>query len=523
MPTPSRLALPPAALRLAVCLAALSIYPPPAGSVPAEEWQPGMAVGNLPAQCAKLVREGGAVAGQSWGTLTREEIKWWNAHSCDLQLKSAEGVVPVTARPAALEGPLPADPRALGALAGRHRDLCAEGGGEATSATPCEGGAEILAAKRARSGACGAADGKECQDLDLGCVCQRVAAKRGGMDVRCHPSPLCSSPLGHGTALKTAGPREAYAVLLNTSPTAADAAGLPPSDHGVVWRRENGIVNAVLLLQHALEKSGASRPLVALTVGALHPDHTKSLQAAGVALLPIPRVEPPASSASWTRSHWTKLAAWGVSEYDKLVLLDVDVLPFCDLDALFSVDAPAYTAERLDKNLARMEPNTGVGVVAPSPQFLSTLLVHLQDAAASRTGGDQGYLSSMLPPWHELPRGYDVLRLRDHGHPPIDTSVSELDDRTLAACAVHYVGPKPYNHVCGAYLDVEAASVTDLSAAFAPHRAYTASAEACCAPRCADGLVDWGRGNARFHSDPMYRLWWAYYDEMKREKGWGTL
>ena len=113
-----------------------------------------------------------------------------------------------------------------------------------------------------------------------------------------------------------------------------------------------------------------------------------------------------------------KLALWNLTQYDRVVSLDVDTIVRRNIDHLFSpaVKAPAAVAEgpppRTFGGIHFKPFNSGVLVVSPDRQVFKSL-VKAKDSLPSYDGGDQGTLASFHArrgvPWHELPRTYNLF------------------------------------------------------------------------------------------------------------------
>jgi len=139
---------------------------------------------------------------------------------------------------------------------------------------------------------------------------------------------------------------------------------------------------------------------------------------------------------------FTKLRAWELDGFDKVVLLDADMVVLQSLDDLF--DRPELAAS---PDFLRPDHfNSGLMVLEPSRPKLARMLEALAEAP-SYDGGDQGFLNSFfgdwytgpgdrrLATWYNLPNFiYQFM----HGHPSLR---GELERE---ARIVHYLVQKPW-------------------------------------------------------------------------------
>ncbi|KAF7730826.1 hypothetical protein EC973_001344 [Apophysomyces ossiformis] len=110
-----------------------------------------------------------------------------------------------------------------------------------------------------------------------------------------------------------------------------------------VLTRTNQYVAGVLTLKYALDKLGSAYPLLILHTSAVTEDVLDTLRQAGCLLRQIEPIRPK-GQVHYLFEHfseiWTKLAAWDQDDYDRLVLLDSDMLPLQNLDELMTLPTP---------------------------------------------------------------------------------------------------------------------------------------------------------------------------------------
>jgi len=187
------------------------------------------------------------------------------------------------------------------------------------------------------------------------------------------------------------------------------------------WRRKYVLsgLRAVLSLQ----ETGARHPVVLLKRGLTRRD-ISSFEHCGVLVRHMPRLPLTRLSPSFRTGTFHKLAAWSLTEWDRLVVLDLDCVVRRNLDHLFSlpttpaaVAAPFYAAagtlSEPGGKLSILPFNSGVMLISPGKAFFAQVLQHLGTSSLwSYDRGDQGWLNTLLAtvgwPWYELPRRYNL-------------------------------------------------------------------------------------------------------------------
>lgn len=101
------------------------------------------------------------------------------------------------------------------------------------------------------------------------------------------------------------------------------------------------------------------------------------------------------------RNTFSKLRAFGLAEFDKIVLLDADTVVLRNIDDLF--ERPNFSAAPDFFMPDRF--NSGVMVVEPSAALFARLSDALR-ASTSYDGGDQGFLNEFFPTWYEGPAAH---------------------------------------------------------------------------------------------------------------------
>lgn len=233
-----------------------------------------------------------------------------------------------------------------------------------------------------------------------------------------------------------------------------------PTDHQVA-----DLISSAATLRKGLLLGGAKQPLVLALTYPLADDANWILSKAGVIYRRIQLVSGLNTKFSCFRATIAKLAAWTLSDdYDRIVLLDFDVVVMCNLDRLFDTYLNGGIAARNQKNRIWMKGhlltqlNSGVMVMQPNANrwtainrtLYSILPTDLnitceEENAALR--GDQRFLSYHFgvveqQPFRALPDCFNNLDTKSCFGPwcSQDPPTIHVSDGT---CVFHsdYVGP----------------------------------------------------------------------------------
>lgn len=201
-------------------------------------------------------------------------------------------------------------------------------------------------------------------------------------------------------------------------------------------------VCGAIALAQSIRQSGSTRDLVALVdahnVGA---EHRAALAAAGWQVRLAPRIRNPhAELHAYNEWNYSKFRLWQLTDYDKVVFLDADLLVLRNMDFLFE-EAPELSATV--NSGARF--NSGVMMLEPCNCTFDLLMSGIHDID-SYNGGDQGYLNEVFSWWHRLPSHANYMKHFWEG----DTAERAAAKRRVLAAdppvalAVHFVGLKPW-------------------------------------------------------------------------------
>ncbi|KAM1013212.1 hypothetical protein ACFX13_043965 [Malus domestica] len=233
-------------------------------------------------------------------------------------------------------------------------------------------------------------------------------------------------------------------------------------------------VCGAITLARSLLKTGTKRDLVLLLDNSISAPKREALSAAGWKLHVIERIRNPrAENGTYNEYNYSKFRLWQLTEYDKIIFIDADIIVLRNLDLLFHF--PQMSATGNDVYIF----NSGIMVIEPSNCTFQFLMDHRSDIV-SYNGGDQGYLNEVFVWWHRLPRRVNFLK----NFWANTTSERTVKDELFGAdppklYTIHYLGWKPW--LC--YRDYD------------------------CNWDVADQLV--------YASDVAHERWWRFHDGME--------
>ncbi|XP_010911799.1 putative UDP-glucuronate:xylan alpha-glucuronosyltransferase 3 isoform X1 [Elaeis guineensis] len=215
------------------------------------------------------------------------------------------------------------------------------------------------------------------------------------------------------------GHREAYATILHSA-------------HVYVC----GAITAA----QSIRLTGSTRDLVILVDETISDHHRSGLEAAGWKVKTIQRIRnPKAERDAYNEWNYSKFRLWQLTEYDKIIFIDADLLILRNIDFLFTM--PEITATGNNATLF----NSGVMVVEPSNCTFQLLMEHINEIE-SYNGGDQGYLNEIFTWWHRIPKHMNFLK---HFWEGDEESVKAHKTDLFGAdppvlYVLHYLGLKPW-------------------------------------------------------------------------------
>ncbi|CAN6278844.1 unnamed protein product [Urochloa humidicola] len=259
---------------------------------------------------------------------------------------------------------------------------------------------------------------------------QKLALPVGSCELAMPFAALGGSSSQHASpAAPTTSPprREAFATILHSEQLYACGA----------------LAAATSLRLAAAAAAGPSRrerDMVALVDETVGERHRAAVTAAGWKVRPIRRIRNPrASRDSYNEWNYSKFWLWALTEYDRVVFLDADLLVQRAMDPLFTMPEVSATGN------SGSYFNSGVMVVEPCECTFRLLVSHVGDIE-SYNGGDQGYLNEVFAWWHRLPSHANYMKHFWEGDTPErrDAKRKVLGADPPVAMAVHFVGMKPW-------------------------------------------------------------------------------
>ncbi|EOX92483.1 hypothetical protein SCA6_013559 [Theobroma cacao] len=190
----------------------------------------------------------------------------------------------------------------------------------------------------------------------------------------------------------------------------------------------------------SIRLSGSTRDLVILVDETISVYHRSGLEAAGWKVRTIQRIRnPKAEKDAYNEWNYSKFRLWQLTDYDKIIFIDADLLILRNIDFLFGM--PEISATGNNGTLF----NSGVMVIEPSNCTFQLLMEHI-DVFESYNGGDQGYLNEVFTWWHRIPRHMNFLK---HFWIGDDEDVKQKKTRLFGAeppilYVLHYLGIKPW-------------------------------------------------------------------------------
>jgi glycogenin glucosyltransferase len=183
----------------------------------------------------------------------------------------------------------------------------------------------------------------------------------------------------------------------------------------------DGYVPGVEALGRSLDRTATVHEKVLLVTPDVPAAARQTLSEGGWRVQQVEVIENPNPSTSQLFARFantfTKLRAFELTDYDKLVLLDADTIVLQNIDDLF--ERPNMSAA--PDFLLPDRFNSGVLVVEPDKRLFERMLESLL-TSESYDGGDQGFLNTFFPDWYtgpaarRLPAGYNLHQFFD-AHP----------------------------------------------------------------------------------------------------------
>ncbi|CAM8883462.1 unnamed protein product [Rhodiola kirilowii] len=190
----------------------------------------------------------------------------------------------------------------------------------------------------------------------------------------------------------------------------------------------------------SIRMSGSTRDLVILVDDSISEHHREGLAAAGWKIHTIQRIRnPKAERDAYNEWNYSKFRLWQLTDYDKIIFIDADMLILRNIDFLFEM--PEISATGNNGSLF----NSGVMVIEPSNFTFQLLMDHINDIE-SYNGGDQGYLNEIFTWWHRIPKHMNFLKHFWEGdeEEKKKRKISLFGANPPVLYVLHYLGLKPW-------------------------------------------------------------------------------
>ncbi|XP_028088164.1 UDP-glucuronate:xylan alpha-glucuronosyltransferase 1-like isoform X1 [Camellia sinensis] len=199
-------------------------------------------------------------------------------------------------------------------------------------------------------------------------------------------------------------------------------------------------VCGAIVAAQSIRMAGSTRDLIILVDDTISEYHRSGLEAAGWKIRTIQRIRnPKAEKDAYNEWNYSKFRLWQLTDYDKIIFIDADMLILRNIDFLFRM--PEISATGNNGTLF----NSGVMVIEPSDCTFKLLIDHINEIE-SYNGGDQGYLNEIFTWWHRIPKHMNYLKNFWVGD---DEAVKQKKTKLFGAeppilYVLHYLGLKPW-------------------------------------------------------------------------------
>ncbi|GFP95350.1 UDP-glucuronate:xylan alpha-glucuronosyltransferase 1 [Phtheirospermum japonicum] len=210
--------------------------------------------------------------------------------------------------------------------------------------------------------------------------------------------------------------------------------------YATILHSAHDYVCGAIAAAQSIRMSGSTRDLVILVDETIGEYHRSGLELAGWKVRTIKRIRnPKAEKDAYNEWNYSKFRLWQLTDYDKIIFIDADLLILRNIDFLFGM--PEISATGNNGTLF----NSGVMVVEPSNCTFQLLMDHINEIE-SYNGGDQGYLNEVFTWWHRIPKHMNFLKNFWIGDDELvkqkKIHLFEAEPPTLYV--LHYLGNKPW-------------------------------------------------------------------------------
>ncbi|CAJ2511234.1 Uu.00g068590.m01.CDS01 [Anthostomella pinea] len=124
--------------------------------------------------------------------------------------------------------------------------------------------------------------------------------------------------------------------------TTVSSEGYDPTKIWTTLLTNRGYFGGLLVLHHSLRKTGSRYQLKVMVTRDVEADdeYMRAFAAAGIATIVVDKIEPAPRDGKVNKGTWEKLAPWGFTEYERVVLLDSDQVILHKIDDMMDVEIP---------------------------------------------------------------------------------------------------------------------------------------------------------------------------------------
>lgn len=294
---------------------------------------------------------------------------------------------------------------------------------------------------------------QHCDRLSGGCHCQSDIKKDATVYFGVRPSSLCPGEIKSIQHDLSKG-KYAYVSLFvgaRTGGRGADACDEIQMCNGDAVYSEPPLVTLLKVLKHTLAMTNTPYPFVVMYPEGTDDKEIQPLRDVGIVMREVRMVTSPTVDSGEKMFHkqsYTKLATFTLTEYDKVVYLDADMVVSKNIDFLFESETPAFTVQTSihfsakgdgydDRKSAPM--HAGLMVITPDEREYRKMTRKIPQIK-SFDGGDTGFMWSYLPMYYELPA--EIVKGK------WDQAKKKIGSNSYV---LHFIGNKPLT--CGRAMD----------------------------------------------------------------------
>lgn len=268
---------------------------------------------------------------------------------------------------------------------------------------------------------------------------RHLAARLPAPEPRGRPCTFAGSPAPE--VLSESKPRYRIGRAATDANAQVELSDTEPLPHATIDGKRCAYVTYVSGPFHhgarALARSVAKVSDVPLIVMCAPSADRPRLEQSGLVCIDVPDIyNPNALAANRVRfaATYGKLNAFGLSQFDRAVYLDGDMVVLKQLDDLFERSgfwaAPDHGIEHVHDSF-----NSGLFGFDPDAAMLADMIDQVR-TMKSYDQGDQGFLNAYFPEWQRLPHEYNVNKRWAVHHP----NLFHLDTTRV----IHFTGVKPW-------------------------------------------------------------------------------